>query len=356
MYRQEKAFLLKLAYWASLLLLAWLIFRYLLLWLLPFLIALALSTLLEPLMEFCRRHLHLRRSFLAAVFTLILLGVLIALSALLLTQLLQQSYEFLTQLPQYLSQLPALAEAIQRRMAGFCRTCPAALRSWMERFLSGFSTQLIQYATSLSGVCLKWLTSAVAALPQIILFCATTALAVFFTVGSFPSIMAFFRRQLRPEGLETARGVKKNLLSTLGKWLKAQCILLSITFIELLIGFLLLHQPYALLLAVLVALIDALPVFGTGTILVPWAIFCLIAGNIPRGIALLALYAVITLVRSITEPKVMAAQVDLPPLVALLAMYMGFCTLGVPGMIFFPVVLLFIKQLHDSGYIHLWKT
>ena len=69
----------------------------------------------------------------------------------------------------------------------------------------------------------------------------------------------------------------------------------------------------------------------------------------------MAIYAVITLVRSFLEPKVMAAQVDLPPLAALMAMYIGFCTFGVGGMIFFPLVLLFLKQLHDAGYLRLWK-
>ena len=61
------------------------------------------------------------------------------------------------------------------------------------------------------------------------------------------------------------------------------------------------------------------------------------------------------LVRSFLEPKVMAAQVDLPPLTALMAMYIGFCTFGVGGMIFFPLALLFLKQLHDAGYLRLWK-
>ena len=81
---------------------------------------------------------------------------------------------------------------------------------------------------------------------------------------------------------------------------------------------------------------------------------CLV-DRVPHGIALLALYALITLVRSIMEPRVMAAQAGLPPLVALAAMYVGFCIMGVGGMLLFPIALLFIKQLHDAGYLRLWK-
>lgn len=166
--------------------------------------------------------------------------------------------------------------------------------------------------------------------------------------------MAFFRRQLGHR-LDRARGVKANLLSTLGKWCRAQAILLGVTFCQLLVGFLLMGQRYALLLAAVTALVDALPVFGTGTVLLPWAAVCLLAGQAPRAVALAALYAVISAVRSLLEPKVMAAQAGLPPLAALAAMYAGFRALGVAGMILLPMALLFVKQLHDEGYVGLWK-
>ena len=179
--------------------------------------------------------------------------------------------------------------------------------------------------------------------------------AVLNTARKQPEPMAFFRRQLPVQRLETARGVKANLFSTLGKWLRAELTLLLITFAQLLLGFFLLHEPYALLLAFVICLIDALPVLGTGTVLLPWAIGCFLLDNIPRGIALVALYTLITLVRSIMEPRIMASQVGLPPLVALVALYVGFCVMGVGGMLLFPVALLFIKQLHDGGYLKLWK-
>jgi predicted PurR-regulated permease PerM len=76
---------------------------------------------------------------------------------------------------------------------------------------------------------------------------------------------------------------------------------------------------------------------------------------VPQGIALAALYAVISLVRSVLEPKIMAAQAGLPPLAALAAMYVGFSACGVAGMLLFPVGLLFVKQLHDAGFLRLWK-
>lgn len=355
MQRQQLDFLVRLTYLASIAALVYVSLRYLFLWLLPFLLAMGIASLFEPLIDGAQRRLHFKRSFTAAVLTLLLLGVLITLSVLLVSRLFQQASALLEQLPSLLGRVPDATADLQRRMDDFCAACPRSMRAWVDGFLTDLSTQAVQLVSNFSAKCLQALTAAITHLPQIFLFCATTALAVFFTTAAYPAIMAFLRRQMRPARLDTARGVKANLFSTLGKWCKAQLILLTVTCGELFVGFLLLRQDYALLLAVLIGLIDALPVFGTGTVLIPWALLCLLSGNIPRGIALTALYAVIMLVRSITEPHVMAAQVGLPPLMALLAMYVGFCTFRVAGMIFFPMALLFIKQLHDGGYIRLWK-
>lgn len=250
--------------------------------------------------------------------------------------------------------LPGMTENLRQRLEDFCAACPQGLRSWLEEVPALLGTLAAGVAQRASGACITAAAALAAALPGVFLFCGTTALAVFFTAGSYPRVMAFFRRQLGHR-LDRARGVKANLLSTLGKWCRAQAILLGVTFCELLAGFLLMGQRYALLLAAVTALVDALPVFGTGTVLLPWAAVCLLAGQAPRAVALAALYAVISAVRSLLEPKVMAAQAGLPPLAALAAMYAGFRALGVAGMILLPMALLFVKQLHDEGYVGLWK-
>lgn len=331
-------FLIRCAYGAVWLALIWLMVRYVLVWLLPFLIALALAALLEPAVVLCRRRLHLRRGFTATVLSLVVLGTVAAGLVLLAMVLLRQVCELSGRLPGYLEALPRWTELVRGRAQQLCAACPEGLRSWLEALLDGLSAQLAELLESMGQRCLRAVTAAAAALPQAVLFCATTLLAVLFTAGSYPRIRAFLRRQLPEDRLRQARGVKADLLATLGKWCKAQCILLGVTFCEL--------------LAALIAVIDALPVFGTGTVLVPWGALCLLTGNVPKGLGLLALYGVISLVRSVLEPKIMAAQVDLPPLAA---MYVGFCAFGVAGMVLCPMALLFVKQLHDSGWLRLWK-
>ena len=352
MQEKQRAFLVRTAYWAVWAVLLWLGVRYLLRWLLPFLLALALAAAVEPVIAWCRRRMGLKRGFTAAVVTIAVTGAILALAAVIVWQLIRQAAELLGQLPGLLAGLPGMTEDLRQRLEDFCAACPQGLRSWLVPALLG--TLAAGVAQRASGACITAAAALAAALPGVFLFCGTTALAVFFTAGSYPRVMAFFRRQLGHR-LDRARGVKANLLSTLGKWCRAQAILLGVTFCQLLVGFLLMGQRYALLLAAVTALVDALPVFGTGTVLLPWAAVCLLAGQAPRAVALAALYAVISAVRSLLEPKVMAAQAGLPPLAALAAMYAGFRALGVAGMILLPMALLFVKQLHDEGYVGLWK-
>ena len=354
MQEKQRAFLVRTAYWAVWAVLLWLGVRYLLRWLLPFLLALALAAAVEPVIAWCRRRMGLKRGFTAAVVTIAVTGAILALAAVIVWQLIRQAAELLGQLPELLAGLPGMTEDLRQRLEDFCAACPQGLRSWLEEVPALLGTLAAGVAQRASEACITAAAALAAALPGVFLFCGTTALAVFFTAGSYPRVMAFFRRQLGHR-LDRARGVKANLLSTLGKWCRAQAILLGVTFCQLLAGFLLMGQRYALLLAAVTALVDALPVFGTGTVLLPWAAVCLLAGQAPRAVALAALYAVISAVRSLLEPKVMAAQAGLPPLAALAPMYAGFRALGVAGMILLPMALLFVKQLHDEGYVGLWK-
>ncbi|MBQ2061785.1 MAG: sporulation integral membrane protein YtvI [Oscillospiraceae bacterium] len=355
MYEKQKSFLIRAAYLAAVAAVIWAAARYLLAWVLPFLPALALAALAEPVMERVRRRTHLKRSFLAAVFTLVLVGTLTAGTVTAARQLARQADEAARQLPGLLAGLPALFARILGRLDEFCAACPAELRREIEAFAARLPEQISSAVLSLSAAVMRWMGSMASALPRTVLFLVTTALAVFFTLSGYPAVAAFARRQLTEKQRRWVRGLRQTLFSTLGKWLRSQAILLGITFCELLAGFALLRVRYAVLLALLVAVIDALPVLGTGTVLLPWAAVLFLAGNVPRGLALTALYAVIAVVRSVTEPKIVAAQAGLPPLAALAAMYVGFRTMGVGGMVGLPVALLVVKQLHDAGYVRIWR-
>ena len=348
-------FLLLSASTAAALGIFYVVFRYLLRWLLPFLLALAISALLEPFICWCRNRLHLQRSFTAAFATIIcviLLGTgLFRLSS----SILQQATALLTQLPLLLAEVPPLLQHWQLRLLEFCAACPEPLRSWSATLSSRISSGSLGLLSEWSAALLAKLPSLVSFLPELVLTFATTVLAVFYTSSRFPDIRAFLLRQLPSRYHSDVRSVKQNVCLTMAKWLRAETILWLLTFSVLLVGLLLLRVEFALLLAFLISFVDLLPVLGTGTVLLPWAALAFLIGRGPFAAGLLALQLILLLQRSILEPKLLAAQADLPPIAALLAMYLGFCSMGITGMILFPLLLLLVKQLHDAGCLHLWK-
>lgn len=323
----------------------YLFFRYLLPWCLPFLIAALVASLLEPIVLRWQRTLNFRRGFSSLVLTLTLLFLLGGLLSLLWTTLLSQLDALLSAAPAFFDALPEAAEGLLARLER-----SGALRSpWLEGFLRERLLHAVSDADSLlralSARAVSALTAAASALPGVLLAAATCVLAIFFTSASYPALHAAPEKLLPPKTLAALRRLRSGAADSLARWLRAQAMLSCVTFFELLLGFLLMRQRYALLLALLITLLDALPVFGTGTALVPWALFTLLFGFPPRAIVLLALHLCTLITRNTLEPKLISAQAGLPPVASLFAMYLGYCAFGVAGMILFPFFLLLVSQV-----------
>ena len=323
----------------------YLFFRYLLPWCLPFLIAALVASLLEPIVLRWQRTLNFRRGFSSLVLTLTLLFLLGGLLSLLWTTLLSQLDALLSAAPAFFDALPEAAEGLLARLER-----SGALRSpWLEGFLRERLLHAVSDADSLlralSARAVSALTAAASALPGVLLAAATCVLAIFFTSASYPALHAAPGKLLPPKTLAALRRLRSGAADSLARWLRAQATLSCVTFFELLLGFLLMRQRYALLLALLITLLDALPVFGTGTALVPWALFTLLFGFPPRAIVLLALHLCTLITRNTLEPKLISAQAGLPPVASLFAMYLGYCAFGVAGMILFPFFLLLVSQV-----------
>ena len=323
-------------------------FRFLLPWSLPFLLALLIAALLEPIVLHLQRALRFRRGFSALLLTLTLLFLLGGLLSLLGTTLLSQLNALLAAAPAFFDALPEAADGLLARLEG----SGAPDSAWLSRYLREQLMQTVNdmdsILRSLSARAVAALTAAAAALPGSVLAIATCVLAVYFTSASYPELCAALEHAVPEEAMAKLRLFRGGVMRSLARWLRAQATLSLITFSELLIGFLLMRQSYSLLLAFLITLLDALPVFGTGTALVPWAVFTLLFGFPPKAIVLLALYLCTLITRNTLEPKLLSAQAGLPPVASLFAMYLGYCTFGVAGMVLFPFLLLLFAQIRNA--------
>lgn len=348
-------FLLSLLYVGLAVLGGWLTATFFFPWFLPLLIALALSAILESPIRFLSDRLDLPRWICALLCTVLLGGLMVSLLVLGVWRLWYESALFLDRLPTLLSAFSPVRNWWEDWLYRFLTAAPVSMQDYLTDLLDGLTLQTAALPAKLSALAVQWAASILTSLPDFFLLLFTTALATYFTAAARPSLTAFFRRQVPPRYRPKVRQGLRRLRATFGQWLRAQGLLMLITFGELAVGFLILGVDYFLLLAALVALVDALPVFGTGTVLLPWSAIVLLGGDWKLAAGLLILYWVVTAVRSLLEPKLVSDRVGLPPLVALLSMYAGFQAIGVVGMIFAPLLAMFLKELHDCGFLHLWR-
>lgn len=171
----------------------------------------------------------------------------------------------------------------------------------------------------------------------------TGILAGFLISARLPRIKAWAKRHL-PENWNILPQIKRAKGAFSG-WFRAQIKLMLVTWAEVTFGFLLLKIPYAPLWAGAVALVDAVPVLGTGTVLVPWSLILFLQGNAARGGGMLLLFIITWLTRSVLEPRLVGKSLGLDPLLSLMAFYAGFRLWGIPGMILTPVAAAVLKNI-----------
>ena len=240
-------------------------------------------------------------------------------------------------------------------MLEYIAAAPQGVSGYLESALDSLGESLYKLPAALSQWGLELVARTAQASPDTLLFAVTAGIGTYFASASYPQLTAFLAAQI-PAGLRRRfSGVGGDLKGSFGGWLRAQLILMLMTFFELLIGFLLLHVRGAPVIAAVTALVDALPVFGTGTVLVPWAAYCLLSGAAARGVGLLICWGVTNLVRSCAQAKLLGDQIGLDPLASLTAIYIGWRVKGVIGMLLFPLILVTLCQLNDRGVIRLWK-
>lgn len=330
----------------------WLAVRYLLPLLLPFLLGAGLALLAEPMVRLLSRRFPLPRGIAAAIgvsMALCFLSLLLFLLAALAVKELQTLAGIL---PDFGSMAKKGIASLSGWLQGLTGYAPASLREPLSRsigeFFSGGTALLdrgVGYVLGLAGGILSHL-------PDGALGIGTAIISGYMISAKLPGIRKRLASLLPRERLGQVPEVLDRIRTALGGWLKAQLKLAAVTWAILCAGFLLLRIPYGFLWALLVAALDAFPVLGTGTILLPWSLICLLQSDTPRSIGLLGIYVVVSLTRSVLEPRLVGRHLGLDPLVTLFALYAGYKLAGLPGMLLAPMAAITIANAASRGTTH----
>lgn len=312
--------------------------------LLPFIIALLIAALVEKPMQLFLTRTGLPRGLGAFLFVLLFYALLLAGIYFLCRIICGEATRFLRELPSLISSLAIPFGTLQRRLYALASRLPdgvgVAVREGIESFFKNgalLSSRVYDWLFSFaSGVLSK--------LPDIILFLITTIVASFMSAAELPKLKELIRARAPERWQKKLSAINARLKATLGGYLRAQLKLMGVTFLILTAGFLLLRVSYPLLFGLLLAFVDALPVFGTGTILIPWSLLMFLRGNVRCGVGFLLLYGCAALTRQALEPRMVGRHIGLNPLITLMALYVGFRCAGILGMILFPVAAILLRQ------------
>ncbi len=317
---------------------------------LPFLLALSLALAAEPAVSLLQGRLRLPRSVAAGIGVSAVFLLTATLLTLVLTGLLRQLPRLSSLIPQIEDTLLSTKNMVEARLLTFADGLPGSfgllLGQWTRALFSGgqeLTSPLLQRIPQL-------ITGLAGKMSQGLFGTLTGLIASFMVSARLPQLRRSLVRRL-PEGFpERLKTAKKRLKAALGSWFLAQCKLAAITFGVLWAGFFLLRISPSLQLALVITLVDAFPVLGVGTVLVPWACICFLQSQTAKGVGLLSIYAVAWLLRSTLEPKLVGSSLGLDPLLTLACIYVGLKLGGILGMLLAPMLAMLALQLWQA-----WK-
>lgn len=310
----------------------------------PFVIGWMIALIANPLVRFLEKRLKIVRKHGSM---LIIAGVL-ALIISLLYFVLGKAY---VEIREFIGDLPALYDSAAAEIRGAVQNgnrmfefLPDEFRTAVMQFTENIGTYVGDLVSKAAAPTVEIAGNVAKGIPNVLVNTVITILSSYLFIAEQDKILAWMRRYAPKFVLRYAEYLKKDARGVIGGYFLAQFRIMFVVTGILAVGFLFLKVKYGLLLAVLISMLDFLPVFGTGTALFPWAAVKLFTGEYTYAAGLLILYVVTQVSRQLIQPKIVGDSMGLPPLLTLFLLYLGFKVKGIAGMILaVPIGLIFIN-------------
>lgn len=323
------------------------LFKYAIPLLFPFLFSLLISAIVLPAVAFLNRKLHLNKKLTAAV--------LVTVSYLIIAGLLMLAGRFLYQsassaVDWFNSRFVPDINALLLKIDGLVHDSDSTLMSWLysmkDTLISSLQPKVVQLSTSV-------VTGLVSNVPSFVVKVIISIVATYFFALDYDNIRRAITSRMSESVYQKSSAAFRSLRSTIGQYARAYSLILLITFAELTVGLLCAGVKHFVLIALGIAIFDILPILGSSMIMLPWSIITLLRGNYQQGIILFIVYLVVVIARQFIEPKIVGDRVGMHPLVTLVTMYVGLKLFGGVGMLALPIACAVLMQLELAGVTHI---
>lgn len=314
----------------------------------PFLIGLLISKIITPLVEFLHDKLKIPNNISTAIMILTVVGISSYVVYSLTLLLIYYIGEFANVLPSWASAIAVLGSNLSIKFQNMFIQLPFDPAAYLSKGAAGLISDISAWATKFAGRGVSLATS----LPGLLVSVIITILSAFFFTKDRRKIEKLISPYKKKYFTENQHFIafRHDVISVILGYLKAQLILMSITFTICATGLTIIGVPSAIPIALGIGFVDALPIFGPATVYMPWIISTLIMGNSALALKLFILYLTTTITRQIFEPKVVGTQIGIHPLLTLTALYLGVKLLGAPGLILGPFTMVTLLATYRRYY------
>lgn len=349
-------FIIDVAYMAIVAGIIYVIGKYAISLVMPFIIALILVITVRPIIKFISDRININQKVISPIIVGVLYILLVSALLWLITRVVIMTGNALTGLPAYYQNviLPAIIKLLDQ-FQHLLKDIPSTWQIDFDVLQQSITSAVQKVVVNISQRGIETATDITNSIPAVMMNLIFTIMLSFFISIHYEMVIKFFNAQMPDKVKSLIADLKIIFKDTVFKYIRAAIILMFITLVELAVGLIILKQPNAIIIALGIAVFDALPFFGTGAIMIPWIMIELLQGNYSFALELGILYGIVTLIRSILEPKIVGDQLGLNPIASLMAVYVGYRLFGVLGMIAFPILLQTLLALHKGGKIHLYK-
>ncbi len=321
---------------------AFLFFKYIFVAVLPFLISWAAAFLLRPAVNFLSEKSRIPKKIISVTLTILCVAIGLGLIVLFSVFAVKEAWEFLSSLAADGRVLQVLSKITNPlgHLFGEGEASGALsehIGSAIREGISGLVSRLVELLSDIA-----------ASIPGVLFFILVTVISSVYFALDLDRINAWVKSVLPERAVKTLVGIKKSMLSVGVKYLRSYLIIMAITFAVMLSGLLILKVENAILLSVIIAVLDLLPIIGVGTVLVPWSVAELILGNTGMGIALIVLLVFHELVRQFAEPRIIGKSIGVHPVISLLLLYVGYFALGLVGILLVPILAVALNIIFDK--------
>lgn len=315
----------------------------------PFIIAMLVATCVEPVIKFFMKHAKIKRK-LASIISLILVVLIIGgLLSLAISKIITEASSLLSNLNGYFDNVYEWGLQIVEDIKQKNIQLPEQLASSLQNSLTGIIDVIKNGAIYL----LNGVVNIISLVPNAITYGFITILAIIFICFDKEYIPNTIKSQIPTKWFEKIKQIINEMCSVSVKYIKAEAKLSFICFIWVLIALNIVNLigikvEYLLIMTVFIGIVDLLPLFGAGAVMLPWAGYSLLIGNIPFAISIIIIWGIWAVIKQLLEPKMVSKEMGMHPIFTLVGMYTGFKIFGVLGLILGPIILIIIKNIFSE--------